>query len=159
MSAASVLSGTVAPVRLRHCGGVLVVLAGSTAVFWNRRSLAHQMNFRIKKKGTKMNLELRQSNSFLTHLLLLAAVFVPVQPSSAAPQSQQNADTTFSKLRSQAEQGDAVAQYNLAQSYLRHDPTNEDYQSALKWLHASVAQGNASAEAKQHHNGELWKSG
>ena len=39
-----------------------------------------------------------------------------------------------------------IAQYNLAQSYLRHDPTNEDYQSALKWLRASTAQGNAGAE-------------
>src|SRR5438105_3038837 len=92
-----------------------------------------------------MNLQLRQSYSFLTRLSL-AAVFVAVQPSYAAPQSQQNASTSFSKLRSQAEQGDAVAQYKLAQSYLRHDPTNEDYQSALKWLRASTAQGNAGAE-------------
>src|SRR5258705_1333203 len=93
-----------------------------------------------------MNLQLRQSNSFFARSLLLTAVLVAVQPSFAAPQSQQNASTTFSTLRSQAEQGDAVAQYNLAQSYLRHDPTDEDYQSALKWLRASTAQGNAGAE-------------
>jgi TPR repeat protein len=103
------------------------------------------MNFRVKK-GTTMNLHLRQSYSFFTRLLLLAAVFVTVQPSYAAPQSQQNASASFSELRSQAEQGGAVAQYKLAYSYLRHDPTNEDYQSALKWLRASTAQGNASAE-------------
>ncbi len=93
-----------------------------------------------------MNLHLRQSCSFFPRLLLLATVFVAVQPSYAAAQSQQNAGTSVSKLRSQAEQGDAVAQYSLAQSYLRHDPTNEDYQSALKWLRASTAQGNADAE-------------
>src|SRR5207247_11425225 len=61
-------------------------------------------------------------------LLLLASVFVAFQPSYAAPQSQQNANTFSPGLQSQAEQDDAVAQYNLAQSYLRHDPTNDDYQ-------------------------------
>jgi len=69
-----------------------------------------------------MNLQLRQSYSLFARLLLLAAVFVAVQSSYAAPQSQQNVSTSFLKLRSRAEQGDAVAQYNLAQSYLRHDP-------------------------------------
>src|SRR6266404_9520644 len=101
-----------------------------------------------------MNLQLRQSNSFFARSLLLTAVLVAVQPSFAAPQSQQNASTTFSTLRSQAEQGDAVAQYNLAQSYLRHNPTNEDYQSALKWLRASTAQGNAGAAFQGHSSAE-----
>src|SRR5439155_26621402 len=92
--------------------------------------------------------------------LLLVAVFGNVQSSYAAPHfqqraqqrgAQQGAGTSFSKLQSQAEQGDAVAQYNLAQSYLRNGasnegPTNEDYQSAIKWLRASKAQGNADAE-------------
>ena len=97
-------------------------------------------------RGTTMKLHLRHSYSFFTPLLLLATVYVAVQVSYAAPQSQENASTSFSTLRSQAEQGDAVAQYNLARSYLRHDPTQEDYQSALKWLRASTAQGNAGAE-------------
>ena len=87
-----------------------------------------------------MKLHLRHSYSFFTPLLLLATVYVAVQPSYAAPQSQENASSTFSTLRSRAEQGDAVAQYNLARSYLRHDPTQEDYQSALKWLGASTVQ-------------------
>src|SRR5258708_35552924 len=93
-----------------------------------------------------MNLHLRHSYSAFTRLLLLAALFAAVLPSYAAAQSQQTASASFSTLQSRAEQGDAVAQYNLAQSYLRHDPTNEDYQSALKWLRASSAQGNAHAE-------------
>jgi TPR repeat protein len=97
-----------------------------------------------------MNLQLRQSYSFLARLLLFTAAFVMVQRSYAAPQFQQSAQpsasTSFSKLQSQAEQGDAVAQYNLAQSYLRKNPTNEEYQSALKWLRASTAQGNEDAE-------------
>src|ERR1035438_6996037 len=103
------------------------------------------MNFRVNK-GTAMNLRQRQSYLFLTRLLLLAAAFVVVQASYAAPQFQQNTSSSFSKLRSRAEQGDAVAQYNLARSYLQHDSSNEDYQSALKWLRASAVQGNAGAE-------------
>src|SRR5882762_7485401 len=93
-----------------------------------------------------MKLRMRHSYLFSTAVLLLAAVLAIVPLSYAAPQSPQNASASSSKLRSLAEQGDAVAQYNLAQSYLRHDPTNEDYQSALKWLRASAAQGNADAE-------------
>ena len=97
-----------------------------------------------------MNVHLRHSCSSFTRLLILAVMFVAVQPSYAAAPSQQNASPSFSTLQSQAEQGDAVAQYNLAQSYLRrdptHDPTSEDYESALKWLRASMAQGNGDAE-------------
>src|ERR1700733_8236052 len=93
-----------------------------------------------------MHLDLRQSYSFFTRLLLIAVMFVAVQRSYAAPQSQQSASMSFAALRSQAEQGDAVAQYNLAQSYLHHDPTSEDYQSAVKLLVASTAQGNPDAE-------------
>ena len=101
-----------------------------------------------------MNLQLRQSCSSFVRLLLLAAVFVAGQSSCAAQQSQegalQSADTSLAKLKSQAEHGDAAAQYKLAQAYLRNNPTNgptnEDYQSAIKWLGASVAQGNSGAE-------------
>jgi hypothetical protein len=88
-----------------------------------------------------MNLQLRYSYSLFIPLLLLASVFVAFQPSYAAPQSQQNAKTSFTELQSQAEQGEPVAQYKLAQSYLRHDPTNDDYQSALKWLRAFYVPG------------------
>src|SRR5260221_53415 len=91
-----------------------------------------------------MNLHLRHSYSAFTRLLLLAALFAAVLPSYAAAQSQQTASASFPTLQSRAEQGDAVAQYNLAQSYLRHDPThdptNEDYQSALKRLRAFARQ-------------------
>jgi hypothetical protein len=109
-----------------------------------QKSLAHQMNFRVNK-GNAMKLRLRHSYSFFIPLLLLAAVFAAAQRSCAIPQSAQNASASFSKLQSQAENGDAVAQYKLAQSYLGHDPMNENYQSGLKWLRASAAQGNASA--------------
>src|SRR5258708_34533095 len=97
-----------------------------------------------------MNLQLRRSYSFLTQLLFLAAVFVMVQRSYAAPQfgqkaeqgAQPRAGTPLAKLKSQAQQGDAAAQYELAQYYLRNHsidngstnngPSNEDYQSAVK---------------------------
>jgi len=105
-----------------------------------------------------MNSQLRRSYSFLVRLLLLAAVYVTVQSEYAWPQTEGSATASFSKLQSQAEQGDAVAQYNLAISYLRgnsnngtthgsaNGPSNEDYQSAVKWLRASAAQGHAGAE-------------
>jgi len=99
-----------------------------------------------------MNPHARKSCSFFAPLLLLAAALIAVQllavqPGHAAPQSQQNLSTPFSKLQSEAEQGDAVAQYRLAQSYyLRPNPTKEDYQSVVKWLRASAAQGNVHAE-------------
>ena len=101
-----------------------------------------------------MNLQLRQSCTFFARLLLLAAMFVADQSSCAAQQSQegslQSAGTSLAKLKSQAEQGDASARYKLAQAYLRNYPTNgpsnEDYRSAIKWLGASAAQGNADAE-------------
>src|ERR1700720_3334422 len=93
-----------------------------------------------------MKLRMRHSYSFPIPLLLLAAALATVQFSYAAPQSPRNASVSSSKLRSQAENGDALAQYNLAQSYLGNDPTNENYQSGLKWLRRSAAQGNASAE-------------
>jgi len=139
-------AGTVALARLRHRGGVLACLLALQPFFLNGlKSLAHQIEFGVNE-GTTMNLGLRQSYWFFTGLLLLAAMFVVVERSYAAPQSQQNAGMSRWKLQSQAQHGDAVAQYTLAQSYLRHDPTNEDYQSALKWLRASTTQGNADAE-------------
>jgi uncharacterized protein len=97
-----------------------------------------------------MNTQLRLFCSFFARLLFLAAMYVTVQPSYTWPQSEHSATASSSKLQSRAEQGDAVAQYDLALLYLRNNstngPTNEDYQSALKWLGASAAQGNARAE-------------
>ena len=98
-----------------------------------------------------MNSQLRLSYLFLARLLFIAAIFITVQPGYVWPQSERSATTSSQKLQSQAELGNAVAQYSLAASYLRNNPsengpTNEDYQSALKWLRASAAQGNADAE-------------
>lgn len=98
-----------------------------------------------------MNSQLRLSYSFLARLLFLAAVSLTVQSGYAWPQSEANATVTSAKLQSQAEQGDAVAQYNLAVTYLRDGfsnkgSSNEDYASAVKWLQASADQSNAGAE-------------
>ncbi len=103
-------------------------------------------------KGATMNSQLRLSYSFLSRLLFIAALSVTVDSGYAWPQSERSA----TKVQSQAEQGDAVAQYNVALTYLRGDPTykglsnkgpsNEDYQAAFRWLRASAAQGNAGAE-------------
>jgi TPR repeat protein len=103
-----------------------------------------------------MNSQSRLSYSFFVRLLFLAAVSVTVYSGCAWPQSERSATASSSKLHSQAEQGDAVAQYKVALTYLRDNPSdkglsnkrssNEDYESAAKWLRASAAQGHAGAE-------------
>ena len=104
------------------------------------------MNSRTAKGDHDEVSHLATRTRFLHALLFLVAVLATARLCYALPQSSQSATASASALRSLAEQGNADAQYNLAQSYLRHDPTNKDYQSALKWLRASVEQGNASAE-------------
>src|SRR5579863_4045688 len=133
------------PLRQR-CGVLAVRLDSTTGEpagrVWRIESSS------MSTKGATMNSQLRRSYSFLVRLLLLAAVYVTVQSEYAWPQTEGSATASFSKLQSQAEQGDAVAQYNLAISYLRgnsnngsthgsaNGPSNGDYQSALKWLRA-----------------------
>src|SRR5258708_6795104 len=104
-------------------------------------------------KGATMNLQLRQSYSFLTQLLFLAAVFVTVPRSYAAPQfgqkveqgAQPRAGTPLVKLKSQAQQGDAAAQYELAQYYLHHG-IPRDYKEAAKWFRAAADSGSGDAQ-------------
>jgi TPR repeat protein len=113
-------------------------------------------NDQVQKRGNTMNSGSRYLHSVL-RLLLLAAIFGAAQSRCTAQESPQkgsaslDADISVSKLHSLAERGDAVAQYVLADSYLHNystnsNPTNDEVQSAVKWLRASAAQGNASAE-------------
>lgn len=97
-------------------------------------------------RGTPM--QLRRSISILKPLFFLCTVLPAVHPSVASPQSQENAASpaSLSSLKSNAEAGDAVAQYKLAQVYLRSNPAAPDYSSAIKWLRASASQGNDNAE-------------
>ena len=141
-----VLHGTVPLARSRDCVVCSRCMLALRFVLFEPAGKSFAPSKLAYHKGTTMNLPLRQSYSFFACLLLLVAVSASVQPSYAVPQSQQVAGRSSPTLRSQAEQGDGDAQYTLAQSYLRHDPTNEDYQSALKWLRASAAQGNADGE-------------
>jgi hypothetical protein len=45
-----------------------------------------------------------------------------------------------------AEQGDAVAQYNLGQMYHNGDGVPQDYKTAVKWYTLAAEQGNADAQ-------------
>lgn len=93
----------------------------------------------------------RHANLLLI-LPLLAVALTATQPIYASSPFQQADSAPNSTLRSKAEQGDAVAQYNLAQYYLRYDaadrqnPTSEDFQSAVKWLRASATQNYPDAQ-------------
>ena len=48
--------------------------------------------------------------------------------------------------RLSAEQGDAIAQYNLGVMYERGDGVLKDFSEALKWYRLSAEQGYASAQ-------------
>jgi HAMP domain-containing protein len=60
-----------------------------------------------------MSSKLRHSVSFFRRSFLSAAAFLALQPSYAAPQSQ-NPIASLSDLTSEAERGDPIAQYKLA---------------------------------------------
>jgi len=130
-------------------GGVLGVPAGSTGYLPAGR-VSQTGDLFLRQQRGHMNLQLRRSHSILVRSLLLTPAFIIVQSSYATPQphqgAQQSDGTCISTLQLRAEQGEPVAQYNLAQCYLRRDPGSEDYQTALKWLDASKTHGNAAAE-------------
>ena len=143
--------GAATPARSRRRSGVLVVRGVSTAFAKKGlQRVAYQTNIRTKR-GPLMDQRMWQPDSISKRLLVVAVVFATLQAGYAQSQTQQGTNASFSELRSQAERGDAVAEYKLAKTYLAktslgHDPSNEDYQSALRWLRAAAAQNNASAE-------------
>ena len=47
--------------------------------------------------------------------------------------------------RQAAEQGDADAQYNLGQNYIKGEGVSQDFKEALSWYQLAAEQGNASA--------------
>jgi TPR repeat protein len=58
-----------------------------------------------------------------------------------------SADSAEAKrYRSSADEGDAVAQYNLGDMYEKGDGVVQDYTEAHKWLNLAAAHGNKDAE-------------
>lgn len=74
--------------------------------------------------------------------IFFAAYFIPCAP---AQTPQPALVPELSSLQSRADHGDAVAQYRLAQIYLRSD-SFPDYKKVISLARASAAQGNADGE-------------
>ncbi|HTZ46298.1 MAG TPA: tetratricopeptide repeat protein [Verrucomicrobiae bacterium] len=86
-----------------------------------------------------------QSRSILSTISILS-FFLAIFPVRILARSPQNPRSSKSDLRSQAEHGDASAQYRLASSILADHPSASDLQEALKWLRAAAAKNNPDAE-------------
>src|SRR5260370_153551 len=85
--------------------------------------------------------------SFLRLPFFFFLALIHAHPSSAASAHQQNPapSSDLSVLQSRADHGDAVAQYRLAEIYLRNY-SSSDYKKVISLARASAAQGNADGE-------------
>ena len=83
-----------------------------------------------------------------TRALVLAAVLIGIGAiASTSLHAQQTlAERTLDELRVLAEQGDAVAQFNLGLIYLDGLGVTPDYIEARRWWRASAEQGSADAQ-------------
>ena len=93
-----------------------------------------------------MHSHFRTSAFFLSLIFVLLALPATLSCVSARPDQSAVSAPSFAALESRAEAGDAAAEYDLAVAYLRSNPAVPDYNSAMKWLSASAAQGNVDAE-------------
>ena len=64
--------------------------------------------------------------------------------------------TAHRELTPLAEQGDAVAQYNLGVLYRDGQGVPQDYKTAVKWTRLAAEQGDADA---QHNLGSMYRKG
>lgn len=85
------------------------------------------------------------TRSIRSDVLLLSLIFSAVLTSSFA-RSPQDSSASKSSLQSQAERGEAAAQYQLASAILASSPSPTDLQEAVNWLRASAKQNNPDAE-------------
>jgi len=110
------------------------------------------------KRGLIMNFPQRHTFSFLAVFSLLCSLFAAIPKVQAAQQSQPEPNRQYTKAELQAlsEKGDPYAQFLLAHYILKHNPTAEETQSAMKWLRASVAQNNPES---QFYLGYLYEHG
>ena len=75
----------------------------------------------------------------------LAVVLVGI--STLGPSTRLQAQSTIDELRTQAEQGDAVAQFNLAVLYGSGESVPQDWAEAARWLRRAADQGHAPAQS------------
>ena len=59
---------------------------------------------------------------------------------------QQNDKTAVKWFRLAAEQGNAMAQFNLGMMYVSGQGVPQDYKTAVKWFRLAAEQGNALAQ-------------
>lgn len=72
-------------------------------------------------------------------LVLAFIIFAPTQSFSAT-------EDKFFEVEQKANTGDAGAQYQLGQMYLRGSGVPKDYNTSLQWITKSAQQGNANAQ-------------
>ena len=73
-----------------------------------------------------------------------------------AAYARQDYVTAAKLMRVAADQGNAVAQYNLGVMYYEGECVTQDYKEAVKWYRLSADQGNASA---QYYLGVMYDNG
>ena len=76
----------------------------------------------------------------------LAAVVVTLGLVGSMPTHAQTPDETIAELRARAEQGDAVAQYNLGVIYATGEGVPQDDAEAVRWYRLAAEQGYALAQ-------------
>ncbi|MFN8818923.1 MAG: tetratricopeptide repeat protein, partial [Holosporaceae bacterium] len=76
---------------------------------------------------------------FFSLLLLMFLVLPAVSHAADAP--------SFAEMRTKAEQGNAVAQYNLGVMYDEGQGVTRDYAEAVKWFRKAAEQGDANAQS------------
>jgi TPR repeat protein len=98
--------------------------------------LASYMNFSLEAMGQRMKLILR----LLTVFLVLGFIFFCLVQESKAELN------VVQDIRSNAEQGDATAQYYLGLMYYRGDGVLQDFQKAIYWFTKAAEQGSWHAQ-------------
>ena len=86
-------------------------------------------------------------------VLFLASLFLPAVPACSAQTINPHTGavcepkpTDINAVRSKAETGDALAEYELGRSLLSPGPTEAEFASAMPWFRRSAEQGYAPAE-------------
>ena len=87
-----------------------------------------------------MRTSFRQIVPFLLVTFLLGSGYLFLSSEACAE------DASIEGLRSKAEQGDAVAQYNLAVAYAKGESVPQDSKEAMKWYREAAEQGHAEAQ-------------
>ncbi|MDO9914553.1 sel1 repeat family protein, partial [Glaesserella parasuis] len=97
---------------------------------------------------------MKLNKTLLSTLLLSFAIAGNVYAETAAEKfnsavqyyKQQNYQAAFPMFKELAEQGIALAQFNLGLMYSKGRGVNQDYHQAVKWYQKAAEQGEAAAQ-------------